>query len=363
MDPIALYQNNMDKAVLSYTDGMVYSWNDFNLPKKIDEPLIMDPMIETDVLGIRSGERSALLNIEKEWYKLKGCNYMPLMNRHPSGEPWGAMSEKNCENELEMMNKMHGKYSEFGLEGPMEPVGKIEYDMYFDNNPVYCSISKVMGETRLGRCFGRLTTRPPKVKDKYFKTLLPQVSQWLGFDQYLLQEAGISIPIETFDINNYLVWDAGDGYAISRVDLSSAVKTDKNCDKKKIEFDIDNMHSYGTTFALYPVAKKVGLEPARLMQGIDEKHRGIALEMVKSQSEECEVKSEKDLLKSIGVFAPLYSDADPLTSMEVRDRLIRVSENRFKWADKLTEKYRFGLEGNQPEPIDKKYFDVIFNRN
>lgn len=99
------------------------------------------------------------------------------------------------------------------------------------------------------------------------------------------------------------------------------------------------------------------------MKGIDKHHRGINIDMVDSEDKECErtpVKKETTLL---GMFAPVYSVDNPVTTLKLEtDRVVCVSKSRFEWADNLKDVYHDGLEGNQPEPIDKKYFDVIFNR-
>ena len=51
-----------------------------------------------------------------------------------------------------------------------------------------------------------------------------------------------------------------------------------------------------------------------------------------------------------------FSDPRKITT----SKLVYVCQDSMDWADELPEKYYSGLDGDMPEPIDKKLFQKIF---
>ncbi len=321
-----VYLSDRARINLDYAEGELYLFNDAKIPKIFEEPLILKK--DGPIEGCSSGVRSAIIEYPKEsgvYYKLKGCS---PEEGYLGSEPFGAMSEKKCNNELYFNGKIWDVYEDDNLTGPLEPIGYFKYTKPVNN--VFCAILKCTGDTRYPELKKRILELPeeqPELGEDCLNNLILEISAWMGYNQRVLKKLKIVPGKDTLDINNYVVHDVGGGFGIARIDFASALPGD-NLSKK--DFDLEMIEDISSNFCFAGAGKEFQIP----LKAID---RGFY--------------NGKKLVFKIGAVEKKTEDKNSIT--------LYIDKSRLDFVDKTKENYEKYLEGNIiPKPVN---WDIIFS--
>lgn len=324
---------------LAQTDGSLIPYNGVKLPKLLEAPLIIDDNENGYATGFNSGMRSAVVEVEKTYYKLKGCN--PEGGKYDT-EPFGGMSRKKCLNELKSNEKISDKYSEYGLFAPLHPLGMFEYKKEFNGDNICCAIMQCTGDTRLSEAEGKLLSlhkrHPEKWNYEYLDKLSSGVAMLLGLNHRILEKAGVAPAENSFDFDNYVLHQANKkGCGVARVDLASALhgaETKELLEKKK-QFDKKELTELPRTFCVAEVARKFGIPFKSVWRGYSDKKQISFVE--ESEGREWKEEDEKNIT-------------------------LHVRSGRFDWVKKIESTYLKFAEGTEvPEPIEMEIIYPLFS--
>jgi len=131
-----------------------------HLPEVLRNPLLKSE--KGGITGVQSGARSALLKINGEWYRLKGCGdlykgfpFAPVLdNEFPGSEQIrGCAFEHTTSRELYISSIVEKMLKPVGFESANKPVGWWEYNLPNTIKPKIkrcCIVAKTLGNKRLG---------------------------------------------------------------------------------------------------------------------------------------------------------------------------------------------------------------------
>lgn len=224
-----------DLTHLIETEGDVVDYSVEGIPKNLQKTL----RLSTSGISARmSGRRSALVQVEKEWYKLKGCNPQPGLFSSSDWfpelkgtlldlvdptwtKPKGSLCTISATTELEEQLKIVEKLGEFNLTAPLYPVARYDYAM--ENRA--CAVSITRGDLRLPE-FSRKFSEKSYVLPGY-KNQFNKIYQWLGFAQYITKESFGKLGSTSNGNWNYLFYETPKGYALMRTDFSHREESEK----------------------------------------------------------------------------------------------------------------------------------------
>jgi len=137
-----------------------------NLRTELRQPLLKTPI--GTLVGVASGEDSALVAVGKKWYRLKGCGQFasgfpttPIFpdSRKTKTEEYlqGCAFDHTSKRDLHMTKVVNDLLEEFGMQGGNIPVGRWAYNVEpspltaspLPAVPKYCTLFETLGDKRL----------------------------------------------------------------------------------------------------------------------------------------------------------------------------------------------------------------------
>ncbi|MCX6820468.1 MAG: hypothetical protein NT016_00735 [Candidatus Aenigmarchaeota archaeon] len=158
------------------------------------------PLIKTERYAAMparsSGKRSALLNVDGPWYKIKGV--APTDARFEGRDtPVGGQKADAVMRELAAADVMAEYGRSHDIPAPMEPVCAFDYEKKFLGNDVYASVLKVRGDFRLSEFASRFCDllvgmRQDGVREaEELRRLVYGIGDFLGFWYGGFERAGL----------------------------------------------------------------------------------------------------------------------------------------------------------------------------
>lgn len=246
----------MDEVYLKKASGSACSFNGNDFP--FSYPVVISDK-EDGIKAFRSGYRSAIVDSNGLFYKLKGINPKPGETFCGDGfTPMGCQTEKACKIELRVTQLMHDYGVKNGVPAPYVPAGSFDFGLKDELNQNLCaSVFKLNPKVswdgfldhRLDNfCFVQT------LKDEYDKGCrdcsklgleFNKIAQWVGFWYKCLVdnmiEWGSTFRNDVFDTNihsgNVLLYKSGDGFIACPVDMDGCV----NVSHIKAEYRAENV--------------------------------------------------------------------------------------------------------------------------
>lgn len=252
LDDIFVFDIKRETIYLEPTSGKTIPYNYTEIPSIFKEPLKKSDNI-TSLVGIASGDRSALIKSEDEIYKLKGI--IPSDRKWLVGNiPFGCLKETACLNELGASAAMNDFGSRNGIRAPMKPICYFQYETFFRDEHVSCSVQAIKGDDRLAEydlrfllaveeSFRRKLRNRNKISE-IRELLTDRIGNWLGFWYGALERANLCwgskfLKGKLLDTNvgahNIVLHPTENGIGIGLVDLDYS---HKNPNKKVREWEL-----------------------------------------------------------------------------------------------------------------------------
>lgn len=232
------------------------------LPYGREPTAFKTPLIKTErSVGIRaysSGKRSALLNVDGSWYKIKGV--APTDARFEGRDtPVGGQKADAVARELNAANAMVECGREHGVKAPMAPACAFDYGRKFLGNDIYASVLEVRGDYRLSDLASSLADR---LVDMYrngvreadeLRGMVNGIADFLGFWYGGFERAGLCwgtlsrddpgsgrrVPRSSAGMHNIAFYTMDGGIGVGMVDLG------KSCARTpgKVEFEVKRIRN------------------------------------------------------------------------------------------------------------------------
>ncbi|NIO44724.1 MAG: hypothetical protein GTN36_04185 [Candidatus Aenigmarchaeota archaeon] len=253
IEDIFIFEGGTGKTYLEGTSGDTVSYNNNEIPPLFRTPLKKSDVV-TSIVGVPSGERTALIETGGEVYKLKGI--IPTNRAYEEeGVPFGCMKESSCLSELNASQVMSDFGKKNGVESALEPVSYFRYGISFEGEPVCCPVQIVRGDNRLEIIHIKMLEiieeafrKNLRNKDKISsikERFTSKIGNWIGFWYGSLERSNLCWGSIFFDLaypqtnvgdHNVVLYPSDGGVAIGLVDLD---KSHKNPGERVKDFELE----------------------------------------------------------------------------------------------------------------------------
>ncbi len=221
LSTVYLCQELIGYEDLHVTGGSVTQYDGEKIPQRLQAPLCINGFSDVIVSGAYKKGRSAHFWHDGVIYKQKGIDLnsgKSFSRRIGREQPLGTISSRGVDRELQGNGAIYEQYQEYGFEGPLKPIAKVEFDLPFTPTSNVCgAIFKSKGDTRLHPVLTYGTNMHAKDGNQSALELKAALVPWLGFSFKVLCECGI-LPDFQNTLNNFVFYKVSDGYGLASVD-------------------------------------------------------------------------------------------------------------------------------------------------